>query len=285
MFFNNLPILYAGRVCGGIATTLLFSVFEAWMITEYHALQLEASNLRLGTIFGSMTKLSSIAAICAGVIGDGIIWYSGTATWPFLASLLCCASAGLCMLIMWRENYGGNSSRENSLTKEASRMLKELCRPKIMALGFTSCCFEGAMYLFVFFWPETLKSARAGSRSAGEVPLGIIFSSFMCAMMTGSALFSSRGNLWPGISATGVLMLVIIMASGGLSGAAMLEHEYSLFWALCLVECCVGAYFPSMAILKADAVENAVRGSIYSLLRMPLNIFVVIVHSLDREGR
>lgn len=40
---NDLMILFAGRALGGLSTTLLYSVFETWMISEYHARELHES--------------------------------------------------------------------------------------------------------------------------------------------------------------------------------------------------------------------------------------------------
>src|SRR4051812_41082026 len=62
MFSDNFTILFVGRFCGGISTTLLFSVFEAWLITEYHQRGLDGSKLMLSSIFGNMTTLSCIVA-------------------------------------------------------------------------------------------------------------------------------------------------------------------------------------------------------------------------------
>lgn len=33
----NMPLLLVGRVLGGISTSLLFSAFESWMVTEHRA--------------------------------------------------------------------------------------------------------------------------------------------------------------------------------------------------------------------------------------------------------
>ena len=33
--FNNFPLLLAGRVLGGVSTSLLFSAFETWMVSEH----------------------------------------------------------------------------------------------------------------------------------------------------------------------------------------------------------------------------------------------------------
>lgn len=140
------------------------------------------------------------------------------------------------------------------------------------------------MYLFVFFWSAALKSARLRSGSEEELPFGIIFSSFMCAMMAGSALFSLAVPRHTKESTSGVLMIVVLTTSCCLSAAVLLESEHALFWALCMVELCIGAYFPSMSYLKSEVVEDGVRGRVYSVLRLPLNLFVVVAHSLDQEG-
>ena len=70
MLSDNLIILLFGRLCGGVSTTLLFSVFEAWMISEYHERGLESSGLELSSVFGNVTTLSCIVAIASGVVGD-----------------------------------------------------------------------------------------------------------------------------------------------------------------------------------------------------------------------
>jgi MFS family permease len=143
------------------------------------------------------------------------------------------------------------------------------------------------MYLFIFFWSAALKSARlktGGSQADDDLPYGLIFSCFMCAMMAGSSffgLFSANHNRE---SAAYVLMSVILVASACLSAAVLLENEVWLFWALCTIEASIGAYFPSMSFLKSEVVEDGVRGRVYSILRFPLNVFVVVVHSLDQEG-
>lgn len=142
------------------------------------------------------------------------------------------------------------------------------------------------MYLFIFFWSAALKSARLQSGSAEEdIPYGLIFSSFMCAMMMGSAMFTLQTSAKTAQSTTGMLMTVTLLVACCLSLAAMLQQEHLLFWALCLLEGCIGAYFPSMAHLKSELIEDGIRGRVYSILRFPLNVFVVVAHSLDVEGK
>lgn len=187
-----------------------------------------------------------------------------------------------------RENFGAKSViSTTSLHDVRTGIMAILSDSRVLALGVTSCVFEGAMYLFIFFWSAALKSARlktGGPAAEEELPYGLIFSCFMCAMMIGSAffgLFSANHNRE---STAYVLMSVTLLASACLSAAVLLENEMCLFWALCAIEASIGAYFPSISFLKSEVVEDGVRGRVYSILRFPLNVFVVVVHSLDQEG-
>lgn len=74
-------LLFAGRVLGGFSTTLQYSVFESWMVSEYHSRDLKGC-LALGSLFSFSVTLSGIIAIIAGVAGEGLVEFSGTKTSP-----------------------------------------------------------------------------------------------------------------------------------------------------------------------------------------------------------
>lgn len=101
MISNSLPILFIGRFAGGVCTTLLYSVFEAWMISDYHERGLQASGMELSSVFSNMTTISCIVAIVCGVIGDILVTASGTRTWPFMVAIACCGGAGALILTNW----------------------------------------------------------------------------------------------------------------------------------------------------------------------------------------
>ncbi|KAK5991037.1 Molybdate-anion transporter-like protein [Cladobotryum mycophilum] len=281
MLSDNLPILCVGRVFGGYATTMLYSVFETWMISEYHALQLDETTLPLSNVFGNMTITSGIVAICSGVIGDSLVQYFGSRVWPFFASFACCTGAVVLMLLLWRENYGTQVSKLSSV---GTFYHDTFTNPRIMTLGCAMLAFEGTMYLFVFFWSAALKSARTKSGSQEELPFGIVFSSFMCTMMMGSTILSVCNKSSSTGNAKTVLLMVFSLTVGSLATATLFDREHVMFYAFCVIEACVGAYFPSMAFIKSEVVGDSVRGGIYSLLRLPLNCFVVVVHAFDKEG-
>lgn len=284
MLSDDLPILFVGRVFGGCATTLLFSAFEAWVITDYHRRRLDKSSLALSHIFANMTALSSTVAIASGVVGDILVSVFETRICPFVVSIICCLCAAVLILFLWQENYGQSSVEPSATLVSRQSIWPMLKNGRVIALGITSCCFEGAMYLFVFFWSATLASARSRSGMQEELPFGLIFSCFMCAMMAGSALFSLSNKPHSSKRAALLLQLVVLIASGSLILAVVFKREHLLFWTLCLIEITVGAYYPSMAYLKSESIGDEIRGSVYSLLRLPLNVFVVVVHSLDEEG-
>ncbi|TDZ30305.1 Molybdate-anion transporter [Colletotrichum spinosum] len=285
MLSNNLIVLFIGRLCGGISTTLLYSVFEAWLITEYHQRGLSRTKLKLSDIFGYMTTISSVVAIVSGIVGDVLVNWLGGRVWPFMASAVCATLAMLLILKSWTENYGTKQgSQHNSFSDVKSGIRAILADRRVLSLGLTLTFFEGAMYLFVFFWSAALKSARTKAGSTEELPFGLIFSSFMCSMMAGSAFFSLYTKRHTKESTSFILMLCVLLVSTCLSASVLLDHEQMLFWVLCLIEACIGAYYPSMSYLKSEVVEDGIRGRVYSLLRLPLNVFVVVAHSLDEEG-
>lgn len=90
---SNLVILFIGRALGGISTTLLYSAFEAWMVAEFHRRELDKAGAQLSSIFGTMTTLSSIVAIAAGVVSEWLVSLTGTRKAPFMASIACLAVA------------------------------------------------------------------------------------------------------------------------------------------------------------------------------------------------
>lgn len=110
MLSDNLYVLFAGRFCGGVSTTLLYTVFDAWMITEYHKRGLESEHLSLGTLYAWMTSLNSIVAITTGIIGEVLVWLTGTKMSPFLLAIvvLCGTASWISLTWVSRMNFAHN---------------------------------------------------------------------------------------------------------------------------------------------------------------------------------
>ncbi|PHH83604.1 hypothetical protein CDD82_6632 [Ophiocordyceps australis] len=283
---NHLPLLILGRALGGIATTLLCSTFETWMIAEYHAVALDDSVLPLSLVLGSMTFLSSTVGILSGVASDFLVEATRLRTAPFTASSGCSCMASLLISKLWPEHKGGNNLAAVDAQSELRRSALRIIRSRrLLALGVASCCFEGSMYLFVFFWSAALKSARGHWNPGKELPYGAIFSSFMGAMMAGSLVFSLLCQAWLKKKASTGLAVIMLMASFSFLGAALLKTESLIFWAFSFFEVCVGLFIPMLGLLRSQmVVDDDIRGTIYSLYRLPTNLFVLVAHCLDKEG-
>lgn len=87
--FRSLPLLFLGRMFGGLSTSLMYSAFESWMVTEFHKRDLGRAGASLSTIFGTMTTMNSIVAIVAGIFSEWIVELTSTKRAPFMASAGC----------------------------------------------------------------------------------------------------------------------------------------------------------------------------------------------------
>lgn len=276
---NDVPVLYAGRALGGLSTTLQFTVFETWMISEYHKRDLNDS-LELGSIFSFSVTLSSILAIVAGVIGQAAVQYTGSKTAPFILAIICLATAFVCVHQIWCENYG-EAEDEKSHDVQSLRAIFD--NHRILALGLVTTLFEGSILLFVFFWSPALISSRARMGDGSPLPFGIIFSCFMCAMMLGSLTFAICGfESYRDVAR--FLLTVLALASCAVLMPVLQTTEGVSFWAFVAFEMCLGLYIPTVCRLKAEIVEDGVRAKVYGLMRLPLNAFVVIALGLTKDG-
>lgn len=115
-------------------------------------------------------------------------------------------------------------------------------------------------------------------------PFGLIFSCFMSAMMMGSMIFSSI-ELRSERDTGRLLLSILALAAISLLLPVLATAEALAFWCFSLFEACVGLYFPTMSRLKSELVEDAVRGKVYGMMRLPLNVFVVLALGVTREGK
>ncbi|POS76712.1 hypothetical protein DHEL01_v204897 [Diaporthe helianthi] len=294
----SLPLLFIGRILGGVGTSLLFSVFESWMVTDFHARGLGEKGGDLSRTFGVMSTLNSVVAIVSGVFSEWVVSVSGTRKAPFAAAVVLLAVAGWVISTRWDENYGDSARskpkadiRNEEGEEAASRpklwdMLKD---PRIVCLGLSSTMFEGSMYLFVFMWgpalqsAHTYESASAGAATTTGLPYGIIFASFMASVLAASLLFN--------IAMDNKLLKYTYLLGGILALADLVFYlleqprsEQLTFWLFCLFEACVGMYWPCMGYLKGQLIEDGVRAQLYGILRVPLNVFVVVSLYFTGDG-
>jgi len=156
--FNDFYWLLAGRILGGISTSILMSAFETWMVHE-HTTRHAFPEKWLGSTFGLMTFGSGIVAILAGLIASPLAAEFGPVA-PFDASLVLLVFGGALVTMWWPENFGDQRSDGWGLQTFSKAISLMASSERLTLLAVTQTCFESAMYLFVFMWTPALEEAQ-----------------------------------------------------------------------------------------------------------------------------
>lgn len=265
---NNFPLLLLGRVLGGISTSLLFSAFESWMVSEHRKQGFPEE--WLADTFGSASFINGISAIIAGIAAQVCADHLGEIG-PFQAAIALTVLA-LCFVLFWPENYG--SSEKSGAEKEstgAAAWRAITGDRRILLTGLVNSLFEGSMYSFVFMWVPTMLVALKGQ----QLPTGLVFSSFMVCMSLGGLLFS-QSLLLSLASAEQIAVGIFIVAAAALSVPVFTSSLLPILCSFIVFETCVGTFFPCLGLLRSKVIPDAIQGSVMNIFRVPLNILVVV---------
>ena len=293
--FRDFRVLMLGRLLGGVATSLLFSVFDSWLIRS-HA-QAGVSSL-LSSAFATAQYGNSVVAILAGLLAnkaaditkleplhpDGKVFYVGGYLNPFDVAFVALCFCGVLALLLWDENYGEEDKSEDSEVegkgREKERMkathwydafvnafFTTINSKEILYTGLICSLFEGSMYIFVFMWTPAIKA-----KTPDDIPFGLVFATFMVGCMAGSSIFSvligtmknEKIGVYAFAVATGTFILMALAPTDTLAMVAFLLFEMT-----------VGVYFPMMGTMKSAIVPESKRTAIYNLYRIPLNFIVL----------
>lgn len=270
-------ILMLGRVLGGIATSLLFSSFESWMVCEHNARGYDSS--ALNDTFSLMYAGNSLCAILAGMMAEAVadlqpltpfagVWHFGGYCSPFDLSAAFLI-LGFCLICAtWSENYGRGGEASSGCSDVAAPLAQMKGDPSIVMIGGIVSLFEGSMYIFVLSWTPALSSS-----SSTAPPFGLIFATFMVVCMGGSSLFSILSASMP---CERILSYVFLVAAAALSlPLAAGGSTVAVLSSLLLFEACVGIYWPAIGTVKAVIVPEETRATVYNIYRMPLNALVL----------
>ena len=180
---KDFRVLLVGRLLGGISTSILFSSFESWMVTEHHAAKYPEE--WLGLTFSICTTGNGLVAIGSGVVASVVREQFGPVA-PFDVSLLCLITGSIVVALYWGENTGDASiDMSNTLGNAFTKLRQD---PKIIYLGIIQSFFEGAMYIFVFMWTPALESTSPWTGQL--ISHGWIFACFMVSTRVGYLCFS-----------------------------------------------------------------------------------------------
>ncbi|MBA0768148.1 hypothetical protein Gotri_016973 [Gossypium trilobum] len=125
-------ILMIGRVLGGIATSLLFSAFESWLVAEHNKRGFEQQWLSL-TFSKAIFIGNGLIAILSGLFGNLLVdSLSLGPVAPFDAAA-CFLAIGMAIIFSsWTENFGDPSENKDLLTQFRGAAIA-------IASGFVTC--------------------------------------------------------------------------------------------------------------------------------------------------
>jgi MFS family permease len=271
--------LMLGRFLSGISTSLLFSVFESWMVSEHHR-QGYDSNL-LGDTFTYATFGNGLVAVIAGLMANSAAESYGYVG-PFIMAITPLTIVALVVMFTWGENYG---DKQENMVASLSKGFKLILRdPRIAALGMGQSCFEGAMYTFVFMWTPALKTAEEidaenNNKELEESTsqyLGLIFAVFMVAVMVGSGIFKMFSGTRASLYKIPLFMHAAAFLSMGMISMYM-DNKFVVYLMFLVFEASVGVFYPSYGVIKSEKIPEEIRSGVMNIFRIPLNAFVVIL--------
>jgi len=303
--FNDYWVLMLGRLLGGVATSLLFSIFDSWLIKSHADAGVSSY---LSKSFSMASYGNSTIAILAGLLANkassmndlkpffdsddnSAKFYTGGFLNPFDMALLAVTLCGILAALLWDENYGIDTRDADTEKKEMSfyggfknAMFTTYNSTDILLTGIICSLFEGSMYIFVFMWTPAMTSLTKEAGSDGPLPFGLIFSTFMVCCMAGSSIFSITIEKVDCESMglrvfTGATVSFILMAQS--------NSDTLTFLAFLFFEMCVGCYFPMMGTMKSTIVPESKRAAIYNLYRIPLNfivLFSLLTHLTPKQS-
>ncbi|KAJ1343698.1 hypothetical protein BSLG_001773 [Batrachochytrium salamandrivorans] len=266
--YPDFSMLMLGRLLGGISTSLLFSVFESWMVSEHRSRGFDDS--LLSETFAWSTFVNGLVAIISGVIANYSVDVWGLVS-PFMIAVVFLMVAMVVIQLTWTENYGSKSSSSPS-PSFISVINTVFNSPSILAVGAMQFGFESAMYTFVFLWSPVLEK-YAGPTV--KLPFGVIFSSFMVCIMIGSIVFKIL--MQKNLSHELIAKAVFASASIILLLPAVTNSEAITYMAFNVFEACCGLYFPSMGSIRSKVVPEDTRSTVMNIFRVPLNLMVVFI--------
>lgn len=272
--FGNFQLLLLGRTLGGVSTSILYSAFDSWYINE-HINYYQLPNEWLSNTFAKATFFNASLAIFAGILSYllvNVLEFGPVA--PFIAAIPFLIITSIYVMTL-SEHYVNNSKSASTSVKTA--VLLWVSNKNIFTLSVVQSLYEGVMYLFIFIWTPALESIKP--------PLGLVFSSFMLALMIGSKIYSlllknntldPRKLLHLSTFLASFSFLVCSLAISDLFISYLPYTIMTCYIFFIIYEVSIGIYYPSMNYLKSQVIPEKIRVTISNVIKIPSNIFICL---------
>lgn len=272
--FRNFYLLLIGRMFGGISTSILYSAFDSWYINE-HVNFYKLPNEWLNNTFAKATFFNATLAILAGLLSYLLVSvFEFGPVAPFIAAIPFLIITSIYVIIL-KEHYNLNTKSASASVKQA--VILWLTNKNVFTLSIVQSLYEGVMYLFIFIWTPALELLKP--------PLGLVFSSFMLALMIGSKIYAmllenhsldSKKLLQLSTFLASFSFLICSLAISGLLDISVPYSIITCYFCFIVYEISVGLYYPSMIYLKSQVIPEKIRVTISNVIKIPSNIFICL---------
>ncbi|KAG2544014.1 hypothetical protein PVAP13_9NG785100 [Panicum virgatum] len=277
-------ILMIGRILGGIATSLLFSAFESWLVAEHNKRGFDPQWLSI-TFSKAIFLGNGLVAIVSGLFANLLAENLGFGPVAPFDAAACFLAIGMAIIMSsWSENYGDPSESKDLMAQFKVAAKAIASDEKIALLGAIQSLFEGSMYTFVFLWTPAL------SPNEEDIPHGFIFATFMLSSMLGSSIASRllarklkvEGYMQIVFSISAVTLVLPVVTNflvppSSVKGGSISFGGCLQLLGFCTFEACVGIFWPSIMKMRSQYIPEEARSTIMNFFRIPLNLFVCVV--------
>ncbi|KEP64060.1 UNVERIFIED_CONTAM: transporter, major facilitator family protein [Hammondia hammondi] len=165
------------------------------------------------------------------------------------------------------EQRGRKVSTDAGETVPPPPTLQVIFRNKaVQACGAVQIFFEVPMYIFFVTWTPALDS---------RVDQGVAFACFMVCVVLGSEGFLQSGLR--GRDPRLALRDALSVGAVALAVPATAASHTPRFAAFCIFEVVCGVYYPCIATVRAQVIDERTRATVVSLFRLPLNAAILLV--------
>lgn len=272
--YGNFYVLLVGRILGGKGTSLLYSAFDSWYINE-HVNHFKLPNDYLSMTFAKATFYNAMLAVLAGLLSYSLVQTSGFGPIaPFVIAIPFLITTSAYVLTL-SEHWVRDSKTSASGSVKKSVVLW-LTDKNIFMLSLGQSLFEGVIYLFIFIWSPALEPLGA--------PDGLVFASFMLAMMIGSTIYSILLGS-DRLDSKQLLLLSTFLGVLSFSVCCLVKSEWFVdylpssicYFCFVLFEIAIGIYTPSLSYLKSQVMPEDIRATLSNVIKIPSSIFICLV--------
>lgn len=270
-------VLLIGRILGGIATSVLFSAFEAWYVHEHMEIH-DFPKEWISVTFAKASFWNGIMAVVAGLCTNIVSeWFGLGPVAPYMIAIPFLLFAGIIVASHWNENTSDHKIKFRKLCSEGLRHI--VTKETIFMIGAIEALFESVIYIVIFLWTPILQP--------GDPSLGVAFSSFMICILIGQAIFqilsASKKIPVPLILIAAIVIAFVSNLVLVYSTHPENRHVNLSFIAFLIFEFGVGLYFPAMGFLRSHIIPDSHRWSIMNWFRVPINLIACAVLMLLHE--